>query len=379
MPQKLTPRPDGRYEKKVYLGNKKYKTVYGATAREVEAKAAAVRASIGKGLDVSRRVESFRTWAEYLLPQLERQLPPSEYRCRVQRLEYFCDYFGAQPIGTVRSFQIAQALEDLAAKNPHTGKPTSKRTLQAYRAVLDQVFRLALDNRVIEYNPVAAAALPRQAPTKERRALTREQVRWILDTPSRGRLAALLAVFAGLRRGEMTALTWQDIDFDRNLIRVNKAWDFKRNQLKATKTAAGMRTVPLTEPLRTELWQVRQPSGLVIRSAHGKQMTLDAWDRMLGTLLLDLEIQNGTGTKKKKCAPGKTVFTIPTFTWHELRHTYATLLFDADIPAKVAQSWLGHADISTTLQIYTHLSKEKEDAAAHQLGTALSDLFPDPA
>ena len=70
----------------------------------------------------------------------------------------------------------------------------------------------------------------------------------------------------------------------------------------------------------------------------------------------------------------KTVWVIEKFTAHQLRHTYATMLFDANVDIKSAQMFLGHSDIEVTLNIYTHLSKFKTDEAIESLNGHLDKL-----
>jgi integrase len=100
-----------------------------------------------------------------------------------------------------------------------------------------------MDNRVLDYNPAKGLRIPQDAPIQTRRALTRQERKWVLNTPHRAQTAAMLMMLAGLRRGEMTALLWGDIDLKRKTINVYRAYDFKNKRMKETKTASGMRTV----------------------------------------------------------------------------------------------------------------------------------------
>ena len=80
------------------------------------------------------------------------------------------------------------------------------------------------------------------------------------------------------------------------------------------------------------------------------------------------------GGRRGTCKQNPTIWVLERFTAHMLRHTYATMLFDANVDVKSAQKFLGHADIEVTLSIYTHLTKYKEDKAIGALNEHLDNL-----
>ena len=291
------------------------------------------------------------------------------------RISFFYTFFGNSPIESVRPFQIEAALNNLAEKNPTTGKPSAKKTLTVYKQNCGQVFKFAIKNRIVEYNPADYSELPKNAPKEERRALSETEREWISNYSGenkRAKRAAMIAMFCGLRRGEMTALTWNDINFTDKTITVNKSYDFKSNNIKLPKTAAGVRTVPMPDTLVEFLKNEKKEGINVLVTKSGKIMTESAWKRMLESFLIDLEIAHGAGKKKKKCAPEPTVFTIQLFGWHDLRHTYATILYEAGVDVLTAQYLLGHASASTTMEIYTHLSDAQKSRSIVKLNDFLS-------
>lgn len=373
-------RSDGRIAVQVYLGKDEngkriIKTVYGKTQKEANQKAEELKAQLGKGLDISNKIRSFKEWSELFLSTQKTALTDAEYNLKKNRLSFFYSFFGNSPIESIRPFNIEAALNDLAVKNPATGKPSAKKTITAYKQVCGQVFKFAIKNRVIEYNPAEYTELPKNAPKEERRALSKTEREWISSYSGdnkRAKRAAMIAMFCGLRRGEMTALTWNDINFNDNTITVNKSYDFKSNSIKLPKTAAGIRTVPMPDPLVEFLKNEKREGINVLVTKNGKLMTESAWKRMLESFLVDLEISHGTGKKKKKCAPEPTVFTIQLFGWHDLRHTYATVLYEAGVDVLTAQYLLGHASASTTMEIYTHLSDAQKSRSIVKLNDFLT-------
>lgn len=165
---------------------------------------------------------------------------------------------------------------------------------------------------------------------------------------------AMLMAFAGLRRGEMIGLVWGDIDLEKKTITVREATHFETNQPvnDKPKTPAGIRQIPLFKPLYEALVQLQpqvQPYSAdtpVAISVEGKQLTKIAYRRGWNGFTLHL-IKHGLAGSKG-------------FHAHALRHTFATMLYDAGVDVKTAQLWLRHSDVATTMRIYTHLSKEKK-------------------
>lgn len=380
MPKKSNAkRSDGRIAVQVYLGKgedgkRKYKTVYGKTQKEADQKADELRSQLGKGIDISRERDTFIDWADLYLSSQKKKLSESEYNLKKNRIEYFYSYFGKVQIKLIKVYQVEEALNDLAEKNPTTNKPTAANTLKSYKQMCSQVFKFAIRNRVIEFNPAEYAEYTHDAPKSERRALTDVERNWITELSSshRAKRAAMIAMFCGLRRGEMTALTWNDIDFENNTITVNKSYDFKSKKLKSPKTAAGMRVVPMPKVLSDFLLNEPRTSIYVCCSAKNKIMTDTAWKRLLDSLLIEIELEHGCGKKKHKNAPVPTVLTFEPFGWHDLRHTYATILFEAGVDELTAQYLLGHASPETTMKIYTHLSEAQKSRSIVKLDDFIS-------
>ncbi|MBE6820507.1 MAG: site-specific integrase [Ruminococcaceae bacterium] len=372
-----TKRADGRIAVQVYLGKdefgkRKYKTVYGKTQKEANKKADEIRSAMNKGIDVLKEQDSYSEWASLFLTAQKEKLTPSEHDLKTKRAMFFCNFFGNLPLKAINAHLVESALQSLAKRNPTTGKPSADRTIKGYKLVCSQVFKFAIKNRAVTYNPCDDAELPEGAGKTERRALTSVERDWILNIEHRAKTAAMISIFCGLRRGEMTALTWNDIDFINGTISVSKSCDFKANELKLPKTEAGIRVVPMPDILVDYLKKEERKSLYVCCNSKGGMMTETSWKRLLESLLVELEVQYGAGEKKNKFAPVPTVLTIKPFGWHDLRHTYATILYEAGVDVLTAQYLLGHASAETTMRIYTHLSEEKKEKSITKLNEFLS-------
>jgi integrase len=164
-------------------------------------------------------------------------------------------------------------------------------------------------------------------------------------------LYVVFSLYTGLRRGEVLALTYGDIDRKEKIVKVSKSVYFVSNEgrLKEPKTEAGIREVPIPDSLLKMLPNGKK-SDYVFSTFSDRPMTesfqRDAMDHW----------QKETGLK---------------LTAHQLRHGYATLLHEADIDVKDAQELLGHADAGTTQNIYTEVSAKRKKAVAERINSYL--------
>lgn len=172
----------------------------------------------------------------------------------------------------------------------------------------------------------------------------------------------------GVRRGELLALTWEDVDLEAATLTVNKsAWfDNNRVAVKEPKSKAGVRAVPIPQKIQLILTQQKEKAicPYVCPSTQGKIMTHVAYVNAWNSYLHFLNLKAG-GRDRSRISPK--VQAMKPFAAHQLRHTYATMLYDAGVDMKSAQKFLGHSDIQVTLKIYTHLSDEKEQVAVDAL------------
>lgn len=353
-------RTDGRYKSSVYLGKvdgkPKYKYFYALKQEEADEKAREYKRSLAKGVNFNSD-PTFSEAVEMLLADKKATMSESEFKTLNSRLDLFVSELGNIKLKEIRKAQIQPILSDLALCNPTTGKPSAQRTVSRYLSACSAVFENAIENRIIDYNPCKYATPPKGLEKQERRALTMQEIRRIEETPHRGQLAAMIMIYSGLRKGELTALTWDDINLSERTITVNKSFDFKTGRIKTPKTAAGTRTVYIPQKLADYLGKQKRTCPLVVHNKDNKMLTLASWQKMWESYLLELDLKYGEGEKAKRYAPKKHVLTIEPFTIHECRHTFATLMYLAGVDILTAKEQLGHSEVRTTLDIYSHLDK----------------------
>ena len=355
-------RSDGRIAVQVYLGlvdgKRKYKTVYGATQKEADQKAEELRLKMSKGIDITKEKDSFVSWADYFLMSKKSEVSTEQYNLIASRTEIWKEYFRKFTISEVLPMNIQQVVNELHSCNPYTGKPTARRTLLSYINILKNIFDYAIDNRAIDFNPAQRIKPPKNAEISDRRALSPNERSRIIEFRHRGQRAMMLLMLSGLRRGEATALLWSDIDFKNKTISVTKSFNFKSQSLKAPKNGKS-RLVSVPSILIDFLKEEERTSPYVITSARNTMMTETAWKRLLESYITDMNLAYGNFIKPvNKFAPKKASMFIEPFTYHCLRHTFCTMMYEAGVDVLVAQEQMGHSDAKTTLSIYTHLQKE---------------------
>ncbi len=277
-----------------------------------------------------------------------------------QRLKYFIAVLGDTEVSKIKLCDIQAIIDNIANCNPCTKRPSSKKTIIEYVSVIKRCFDYMIANRIIDYNPCTLLSLPRDAEKHTRGALTKEQQQWIFETPHRAQTAAMIMLYAGLRRGELSALQWSDIDLEKKTISVNKSYNFKEKSIKRPKTPSGNRIVLIPDILVKYLQNLKKSSLLVCPNTNGNYMTESAWQRLWVSYMKTLNKKYGTPSAAAQShLYQEPPTTIDTFTPHNLRHTYCTILYESGVDIVTAKELMGHADIKTTLSIYTHLSNEK--------------------
>lgn len=360
-----TQRNDGRYMVKVYIGikdgKKAYKYVYGKTQKEADRKAEELKVSLRKGMDISAHNDSFKTWAEYWLTSKRHEVSEDRYSSLQSRANVWIDALYHAQISQIKPFELQTILFSISAKNPYTDKPMAKKTIRGYVQIINAIFDFAIDNRVIDYNPANKLKAPQTATTVQRRALTEIERERVMEFEHRAKPSAMLMMLSGLRRGEATALQWNDIDFTNNKISVTKSYNFKSKDFKSPKNGKA-RVVSVPQILIDYLRTLPQVSLFVLTNAKGQMMTDDSWRRLYQSYMHDMNIEYGfNGNAPNKFSPTKIPMLITPFTPHELRHTFCTIMYEAGMDALTAMEQLGHSDIKTTLSIYTHLSNQHKE------------------
>lgn len=227
-------------------------------------------------------------------------------------------------------------------------KDYSSKSIKDELSVVRMVFQYAYIHKYIDTDPTRYISPPKGKPAVHRKALEDNEIKIIKDnlTAPFG-LFPYLMIYTGLRKSEALALQFKDIDKKNKQINISKTLYNKGNKpyIKTPKTNNGIRKVILPDFVLSHIPKGK-PEEFIFSVDKANPITKSQYDDMW----------------EKYCA-----VTGLKATSHQLRHTYATLLFEAGINEKDTQHLMGHADISTTRNIYTHIRKSRLQETAKKI------------
>ncbi|MBQ1777572.1 MAG: site-specific integrase [Acidaminococcaceae bacterium] len=337
--QRLKQRADGRYCCK-YHGIQ----FMGATEDEALRAREAYKRAEAEGALVRRDQQTVGEYAQYWLPVHKSGVKPSTFNGYASVLEHAIAPMAKKHLAAITSDDIAECYADLSGR--------SASYIHKAKILITAMLDSATDAGYMLHNPARAQSLkPPKGTAGTHRAITAEERALILRTPHRMQLAALIMLYAGLRRGEVLALDAADIA---DVVTVRRAVYYVSNQpmISKPKTAAGVRRVPVLSVLRPFL---RDLSGLVLQGSNGSYLTEQAWQRGWESYLRVLS-----------AAAGHDIIIKP----HDLRVSFCTMSRDAGVDMHQVMRWMGHADERMILRVYDQPGEEREKASKNLLEAA---------
>lgn len=327
-------RKDGLYEKVVRIDGKRV-AFRSKDWREIDKKMLAYKKEVNEG-------PFFKEIAEEWMEQHFPTLAPNTLRGYKAAYNRILHEFGKKRIRLITTSNINGFLQDLASFL------YGQKTVTNHLLVIRLIFDYACAHDILENNPAGNAKVPKGLAKTTRRFPSDAELKAVKEgVNATFGLFPFFILYTGCRRGEALALRWGDIDFENKEITINKSLYYNpRPAIKAPKSDKGIRTIILLDRLSDVLEPLKgKPEELVFHK-NGKYM-----ENMKVQRLLD-QYNVETGTQVKP---------------HELRHGFATMLFEAGVDAKSTQYFLGHAQISTTMDIYTHLREQRKRQVADML------------
>lgn len=271
-------------------------------------------------------------------------------------------------------------------------------TLAYMKTVFVNVFQMAYARGVIDRDPSVGLQIPKFE-KEVRRALTAAESSAALKVGHEHPEGLLLLIlyYTGLRIGEALGLQWRDIDFSKRVLHVQRDIDMKTGTIGALKTKSSNRRVPIPDDLLNALLNVRGVGETFVLQAPESHSNLSLrtytrrWNRLMQAMYeydnsidhkpikvekpkkskkQDKSNNENKNNRKNKVSNEQRFQSV--LTAHYFRHNYASVLYNADVDVLSAQRFLGHADVKTTLSIYSHLSEGKEDRNADKVRNAFS-------
>jgi integrase len=342
-------RKDGRWVVQVELGDGKRKQFYVTSQGEGIKKLREVQHELEQGTLPTGPQQTVKQYLEFWLEEVHR--PTIRVSTYVKYRVFVYKHF-IPVLGHLRLQKLTpQHVQSLYRQKEKEG--ISTKTIQVMHGVLHKALDMAVRWSLVSRNVCDVVSPPRVART-ERRLLSIEQVHHLLGVVRGHWLEVLLtmAVTLGMRRGEMLALRWADVDLKGRWVQVCRTVDYVTGHgyvETEPKTAAGRRVIALPFFVAGMLERHRD------RQREARKQAGNAWqDR-------DLVFTNGRGGyvspmyllalfNKALAEAG-----LPHMRFHDLRHSAVTLLVGMGVPLKVVQEIVGHSDITMTADIYAHV------------------------
>lgn len=389
-------RPDGKYEFKYADNNGERHSVYSwklvATDRVPEGKQVTeslrdMEKRIKKNLEDNLLVYETRKmtlnsfWDEYIAMKHElKDSTRSNYIYMYDK--YIRPEIGQKNITVIKYSDVKKFYMTLIYEKGF--KPNS---MEIVNTILHPVFTSAVRDGYIRLNPsdgVMAEIKKSHAWEKPKRhALTeRQQELFVNFTAQSHQYSHWLPLITtmlgtGCRIGEILGLRWEDCDFEQNIISVNHTLIYRKftdepchYAVTTTKTKAGERIIPMLadvkDALKTEYKQQIEDgfnesvidgySGFIFKSRYNTVLSPHGVNRVLDRIIKAYNTQEEQTAKRERRKPEL----LPHFSCHNLRHTFCTRFCENETNLKVIQEIMGHADITTTMDIYNEATKEKK-------------------
>ena len=361
----------------VVAGQRRRKTVYGATQREVLEKLAAIRRTLDSGLPVGTGrplslADYLESWLNDTLPSTVRPSTAASYTSLTR--QHIIPGLGHHRLDKLTAVHIRAFLKGKGSEtSARTGRPLSARTIQYLHAVLRLALEQARRDDLVVRNVAGLVAGPR-VQRVEIKPLTPGEAAQLFAHATSDRLAPLwlLVTALGLRRGEALALHWQDVDLERRHLQVKATLQrlggtLVREQMPKTKSSR--RALPLPQ-LVVEALQTHRASQVQERLAA----PVWADDALVFTTSVGtpLEPRNVLRSFHALCDRAD----VRRVRIHDLRHAAASFMLLQGVDMRVVMGTLGHSRLATTSDLYTHLLEPVQRAAADRMDDLLRRVAP---
>jgi len=369
-------RSDGRWEGRYTAGyhpetgKRIIKNVLGKTQAECKAKLSAALESV-KGIDVSRADEYtvatwLRTWFElYAKPHIR----PSTMNYYHRNIEqHVAPAIGDFSLNRLTTRDLQKLYNDLQSngrlrkvqKKKKTGLSNS--TVRGIHMMLHNALDRAVKERLIPRNPTEDCIAPKVQKI-EMQILPPEHIKDYLDAADRRGLLPMfyLELVSGLRKGELTALLWSDLDVQNRTISVSKQYVKNPNGeliLSRPKTETSVRKVSIPQ------------EAIDLIAEHDKHP--DNPYMFTSPITGEMYYPDSIVNLHKKILKDAG---LPHIRFHDLRHIFATMALQNGVDVKTVSSMLGHYDAGFTLRTYTHATRQKQDEAAQTMGSFMAQVM----
>ena len=357
--------PDGTFKAKPMINGKRH-TVRGKSTKEVEEKIEKLKRELKGGVDPAMRNITVEDWSKAWYQTESVHYGRSNASLVTNQLNLINSQIGSMKVRDVRLIHLKKIM------NLRAGQ--SESYINKLSSVIKRLFCAARQNQIITIDP-AIDLKKIEGTYSGHRCLEPKEVQLLLDNwrccPAG--VWAVTMMLSGIRRGECLALRAKDFDFEKGVIHIHDAVEIVNNNVVRkgkTKTKAGMRDTPMLEPLTSIIREdfERNPRDLFVTKSDGLPITASTfrtyWDTLL-RMLTNINAGYDPDTKEPREEKAKAEYLEKIaahkidFDRHDLRHTYATFLFESGVDEKSAIVYLGHTSAKMTRDLYAHLRAEQ--------------------
>ncbi len=362
-------RKDGRWVAQVTLPTGEQKQWYTKTEKEAAKKLRDALHEVEQGSLIPGKDHRLGAFLDHWLEHIRRRaLKISTYL----RYRDILDVHILPRLGHLSLRNLApEHLERFYARKMEEG--LSERTIHIMHTIMHQALALAVKRRLIATNVCDEVDLPR-VPTYEARTFSKEEARAFLRAVKGTRFEVLftVALLTGMRRGELLALRWEDINWEEGSIHVRRTVNrYGKGQgyvISDTKTAASRRKI-LFPPLVRDLLTRHREQQITLRERAQKTWQEQGlvFSSRVGTIINP----NYVGEELRAVLERAH---LPRMRFHDLRHSTATLLLGEGVHPKVVQELLGHSTIRMTLDTYSHVLPSLHQEAVYKLQAVFEEV-----
>lgn len=283
---------------------------------------------------------------------------------------------GHMRMDKITSRHIQQLINELAlnGKNELNGNSLSRKIIIHHLSFVSVVFSYAVKMGMLSYNPCQNVSVPK-GEAKEKEIYTLEEIAKVFelldkeDVPTKYRAFFKLAVYSGFRRSELLGLEWKDIDWNNNLISVKRTSNYvagKGMYTDTTKTKKSQRTLKFADYVMEMLGKLKDEQDKEIEQLGDKWYYTDrifvGWDGK------PMNINTPYKWFRDFCTKNHLKFC----DIHSLRHLNASLLINGGVDIVAVSGALGHSQVSTTGNIYSHMFQEARAKNSEVIAAALN-------
>ena len=376
LPPGICQRKDGRFQGRFTFNGQRY-TLYDRDLDELQKKMRAALYELEHGIYGKLSNITLDRWFEFWIEEYKLENVKNStiilYTNSYER--YVRAELGNRKLDSIKPLHIQKLFNTMKQQGLSLG------TIQIVNSVLNNMFTQAVKNDLIMKNPCYGAVLPKAA-KKERRVMTTEEQKLLMREIRDDFYGTIcmVALATGLRIGELTGLTWDDIDFGEHLIYVNRTLLYQKvygeeentYQIQTPKSENSRRVVPMIPDVEKLLKKHRKDQMEHILRYGDNWTPLKGMENLVFTTRKGTPVQevyivkylkrvtrrlNERESRMAEIEERKPEVFAP-ITPHTLRHTFATRAFEHGMMPKTVQEILGHSNLSITMDLYTHVTND---------------------